>query len=133
MEIQILDRTITIEAEYLGTQMQFGSLMHAFDVSVSADGNTETFQYYQGLGHDGSIESEEDFAGILYCIFSDALSYLNAKDIDDFQSEFGYQKVSECLNAYNGCRKEYSQLCCLGFFDDDIPQVLDYLAEHYNV
>ena len=42
---------------------------------------------------------------VIYCLLSDMNCFDSCIDIDDFANEFGYNKISELLNAYNGCKK----------------------------
>ena len=47
----------------------------------------------------------------LYAYISDADAYIEAgKDIDGFHDLFGYQKVSDCIEAFEGCKKSYQDL-----------------------
>lgn len=73
--------------------------------------------------------SKDDF---LQCFFGDAYAYLSCKDtndmksIDNFASEFGYEKVSECIKAFEGCKKAYEFLH-MDFSDNEIIEVYDEL------
>lgn len=71
--------------------------------------NTETksktsFEFWESL-KESEIKTEEQLVNAFECFLSDALAYIQARDIDDFSREFGYEKVTECLRAYNGCKK----------------------------
>ena len=50
---------------------------------------------------------------VLSCLLSDTMSYDDYTDIDDFQSSFGYEKVSECLKVYNGCKESSKRMHAL--------------------
>lgn len=41
---------------------------------------------------------------VLSCLLSDMMAYDEYNDIDEFQEAFGYNKVSECLKAFQGCK-----------------------------
>lgn len=50
--------------------------------------------------------------------------------IDDFNSELCYEKVSECIRAYNGCVRQLNE------FKDmfiDPYELGDYLREKYGL
>ena len=74
----------TIEMNYNGQSYDF-----EFTDSVSAYRNSEPLHYKE----------------VLECLLSDKSAYDSCRDIDDFQAEFGYEKASELLKAYNGCKE----------------------------
>lgn len=133
MKLRVLNKVLEVSAEYCGIVKKWNSQMHKFNIEVKSATATETFKFFMGLGRNPKFEKDEDFADVLYAVFSDAFNYLDAGDIDDFQSAFGYTKASEMLEAYNGCRMVYTQVRNLGFEDNDLLHALDYLVEHYNV
>jgi hypothetical protein len=54
---------------------------------------------------------------VLSSLVLDATSYANnavdgeLQSIDNFADEFGYDKVSDALRAYKGCKNAYNDLC----------------------
>lgn len=50
---------------------------------------------------------EYDLVLAFYYFLSDGISFYNAGSIDEFQSEFGYDKVSELLKVYEGCKEAW--------------------------
>jgi hypothetical protein len=60
---------------------------------------------------------------------SDAFSYFQNQNIDDFQSEFGYEKASEVLRAYKGCKKAWADFERLGFTEDTLAPIFQKLQE----
>lgn len=44
-------------------------------------------------------------ADLLECLASDASSYLNARDVDDFAAELGYTKPREAIRAHAACKR----------------------------
>jgi len=92
---------------------------------VSIDGFVTTFSKGIGL-RDGfklplgrvTIEDMVDFNNptkskpvsptcreVLWALANDAQCYLNARDIDDFAKEYGYESsVSQAIKAWEGCR-----------------------------
>ena len=74
----------TIEMTYNGESYDF-----EFTDSVNAYRNSEPLHYDE----------------VMECLLSDAAAYMNCSSIDDFQDEFGYERVSECLRVYEGCKK----------------------------
>jgi hypothetical protein len=60
-----------------------------------------TVPFYMGP----AIGREPTAADVISCLISDAFAYENARDIDDFARDFGYERVSETLAAYEACKK----------------------------
>ena len=58
--------------------------------------------------HDNYM-NKADKKDFLYALINDSQAYSSCRDIDDFASEFGYEKVSECIRAYNGCKEQYEK------------------------
>lgn len=120
---------ITLSSEYVGTAFPWGKeyAKQQHEVSVWVGDVHTTFNYYCNdyeLNEDGLREA-------FYFFLSDGIAYNNAKDIDDFQSEFGYTKVSECVKAYNGCKDAYDKWASL--CDIDIYEITNWLQETYDL
>lgn len=79
------------------------------------------------------LNNRDGHISALYCYLSDAISYANAEDIDDFQAEFGYEKVSECLQAYEGCEEAYRNLIELLKNEDLIYDSINKIQEIWNI
>lgn len=65
----------------------------------------------------------------LYCYIGDAYGYLDSKvkndeckTIDNFANNFGFESVSDCLKAFEGCKKAYNNI--KHFFSDDETEAL---------
>lgn len=71
----------------------------------------------------------------VYCGLTDALTFANAKNIDDFQEEFGYEKVSECIRAYEGCKKCWEDWSTLVLPEDveDLWDLANKMQEEYEL
>lgn len=66
----------------------------------------------------------------LYALLSDANCHSDSDgDIGNFRCEFGYEKASECIKAFNGCKENYHKLHSL--FTDEEIQVLNEFYEDY--
>ena len=123
------DTAIKLSSEYVGSAFPWGKEYEKqhHEVSVWVGDEHVEFNFYCNdyeLDEDGLREA-------FYYFLSDGIAYDNAKDIDDFQSEFGYTKVSECVDAYNGCKDAYDKwtnLC-----DIDIYEITNWLQETYNL
>lgn len=105
-EINYNGNIIELSSEYKGTAKPWGDYeKHHFVVYVDVEDGHAWFDFYcnnGGLSDDDEIEA-------FYCFLSDGIAYDNARDIDDFQSEFGYTKASELLKAYNGCKEAWDK------------------------
>lgn len=75
-----------------------------YEVELNYKGNTYTTYFTDSVMAYRNNE-ELNFKHVMYCLLLDKSAYDNCTDIDDFQHEFGYEKVSECLKAYNGCKE----------------------------
>ena len=118
---------IILSSECIGTATPWGEkyVKQQHEVEVQVGHLHTSFDYYcndYDLDEDGLVNA-------FYCLLSDAVAYANAEDIDDFQREFGYDKVSECIEAYNGCKDAYEKL---QKFNLDIYDALNFLQENYN-
>lgn len=129
-EINYNGNIIVLSSEYVGTATPWGEkyIKQHHEVRVDIGGSYTSFDYYcndGGLNDDSEIEA-------FYCFLSDALAYNNARDIDDFASEFGYDKVSDLLKAYNGCKDAWDnwQAIC---GDIDGYELVNWLQETYNL
>ena len=72
---------------------------------------------------------ELDFKDVMYCLLSDADAYMYNEDIDDFQANFGYEKASELLKAYNGC-KETAQAFEEMFTEDELQELREEFQDY---
>lgn len=95
---------------------------------VDHDGNIARFDYW-GSVHDMQKNITPDSLDALDCILGDAICILNAPDIDSFSSELGYDKVSEAIKAFNGCREGLAKLGKIGISDDEIFSLSDIVRE----
>lgn len=119
---------IILSGEYVGTARPWGDkyVKQQHNVTVWMGDEHVEFDLYcddYELGEDGLREA-------FYCFLSDGIAYSNSRDIDDFQSEFGYTKVSDCIKAYNGCKDTYDKLTSLCVID--IYDLSNSLQETYN-
>jgi len=89
--------------------------------------NVTNFTYYT---KDGFYLKASDKIHAFWCFVSDAQSA--TLSIDDFSSEFGYEKVSECLKVYNACQRQLVKYQSLGI-NGDICDLLNWLSETYNI
>ena len=120
---------ITLSSEYVGTARPCGDkyVKQQHCVTVWIGDEHVEFDFYCNdyeLGEDGLREA-------FYFFLSDGIAYDNANDIDDFQSEFGYTKVSDCIKAYNGCKDAHDKWASLS--DIDIYDICNWMQEVYNL
>ncbi|MEY8365773.1 hypothetical protein AALA22_09075 [Anaerovoracaceae bacterium 41-7] len=73
--------------------------------------------------------SQPDFDSCFYAYLMDAEAFMSCQDIDEFSREFGFEKVSECLRAYNGCKEAYINMLDFVGTENEIRQWLDYYSE----
>lgn len=98
-------------------------------ITVKTDSASHTFDFWNNDRH-GHKMLAKDLVEAFEFFLSDGIAYANSRDIDDFASEFGYTKVSECLKAYNGCKEACE--AWKNFYID--PYDLDnWLREKYDI
>lgn len=121
---------ITLSGEYVGTARPWGEeyVKQHHNVTVYIGDKWTEFDFYCNDGELGEDGLREAF----YFFLSDGIAYNNARDIDDFASEFGYTKVSECIKAYDGCKDSWEnwQAIC---GDIDTYDLSNWLQETYDL
>ena len=92
-----------------------------YEVELNYNGETYTTHYTDSVMAYRNGEGI-DFERVIECLLLDKSAYDSCRDIDDFQSEFGYEKVSECLKAYNSCKETSEGLERL-FTEEELEQL----------
>ena len=99
-----------IRVDYVGDENN----MHKYNViTVTEYGNFSTW-FYTGMGWNVDRVTMDD---VLSSLVLDATSYANnacddeLRAMDTFADEFGYEKVSDAIKAFRGCKKAYNDLC----------------------
>ena len=105
--------------ESLNQDSRFSQHHMKFDGKLTCEGNTYYFTYQCNPAY--TTPNVEDVLDALLC---DASSYENSMDIDDFYKEFGYEKVSDALKAYEAC-KETSNALHKMFSDSELDDLYD--------
>lgn len=100
-------------------------------VKIEIGCNSHTFDYWGSVMdyyNDVDSMTEKDCIEAFEMFLSDCISA--NQSVDDFQSEFGYENVSECIRVYNACKKELE--AWKNFFID--PYDLDnWLRDTYDL
>ena len=120
------DVELTAKAEEVGTVEKWNALKMESEITLFADGKQISFSYYAPE----EVANENDLASALHCFLLDAIAFENAKDIDDFASEFGYTKISECIAAYNACHESFDDAC---YLDLDCFALIEELESIYDL
>ena len=100
-------------------------------ISLHCPGGKSSFDFWGSLNdarNGKRIIEGRDLAFCAYCHLTDALYYLQAKDIDDFASEFCYQKPSELIKAWEGCKSASVSLSAVGMDEQEICDVVNWLS-----
>lgn len=95
-------------------------------VTLKYGGKQFTVPFYKGRGHGGAEPTTKE---VLECLFSDASSAENARDFEDFASEFGYD--SDSRNAekiYRQCIRIADNLRRL--FGSDYNRIMNEVTEY---
>lgn len=118
--IQVSSRHIGIDTPSWGG----GYKKHHFKITVEYGGRKFTEDYWQPE----SKMKVSDLRQVLETMCMDAT--YGDMSIDDFNSELCYEKVSECIKAYNGCVRQLNE------FKDmfiDPYELGDWLREKYDL
>ena len=96
-----------------------------YKVELNYNGKTYTTHYTDSVM---AYRNGEDinFKNVMECLLLDKSAYDSCTDIDDFQNEFGYEKVSECLKAYKGCKETSEGLERL-FTEEELEELREEL------
>ena len=79
---------------------------HTVTVRNTETGKSTRFEFWESI-REVEIKTEEQLLWAFECFLTDALAYIQARNIDDFASEFGYQdSVSKCFKVYKACMKQ---------------------------
>lgn len=98
-----------------------------YEVELNYNGRTYTTHYTDSVMAYRNGE-DLDFRQVMECLLLDKSAYDSCRDIDDFQAEFGYEKVSECLKAYNGCKETSEGLERL-FTEEELEQLQEEIQD----
>ena len=112
IKFEVLDENV-IRGQY-GYQTQY-------EVELTYKGESYSTTYTDSVAAYKNGE-EINFKDFMYCILSDMSCFETCEDIDDFQANFGYEKASELLKAYNGC-KETSEALHRIFTDEELEEL----------
>ena len=127
MTDRIFDKIIfsTLDEEVVNNG--YGNCMK-YEVEVNYNGKTYTTHFTDSAM--AYREGKElDFKDVMYCLLSDADAYIYNEDIDDFQANFGYEKASELLKAYNGC-KETAQAFQKMFTEEELDELREEFQDY---
>lgn len=102
MENNILDKIKITYQKSLNQNDTFTPYHTRFDVIMEYNGEIYETSYQCNYKTGQKLKKD-----IIYCLLMDADCFENCQDIDDFQMEFGYEKASELIKAYNGCKETY--------------------------
>lgn len=104
--------------------------IHHHKVSVKIGSKKHTFDYWSGLAHYKSSTVMSDIAMIEAFDFFLTDCTMADQSIDDFQSELGFQKASECIRTYNACKES---LEAWKQFYIDPQEIENWIREKYNL
>ena len=127
-KINYKGNVIELSSEYQGTARpwdgKYEKQHHV--VYVDMDDQHTWFDFYC---NDPCLDEEREIEAFWFFL-ADGICYANAKDIDDFQDEFGYTKVSDCLEAYEGCKVARYKWLPFGI---DAIELSNWLQDKYGL
>lgn len=98
-------------------------------ITVKTDRASHTFDFWNN-DRNGHRMSAQNLVEAFEMFLSDGISYDNSRDIDDFAAEFGYEKVSDLLDAWNGCKAAFE---AWEEFSIDPYDLDNWLREKYDL
>lgn len=124
--ITLLDVLKFDAIESLNQSNTFTPYHNRYDITLRNTNNDVEIEFeYQC-----NIESSRpDVESCLYALVRDAETYeCCGGSIDEFQAEFGYTKVSKCIEDFDGCKDGYKKLLKLC----GSKGVYEWVKEHYR-
>ena len=118
LEFEVLDEEVVNNG--------YGNCMK-YEIELNYNGNSYITHFTDSVMAYRNNEAL-DFKQVMDCLLLDKSAYDSCRDIDDFQNEFGYEKVSECLKAYNGCKETSEGLERL-FTEEELEQLQEEVQE----
>lgn len=110
---------------------RWGKMRYKHGITLKTTGHKiQKFSYWGSQVDYDAKKSEldaDDLENALECFVSDAIA--GDMDIDEFASEFGYEKVSECITARKACIATRNKLAKLGIEGDDLYNISNALHE----
>ena len=107
-----------------------GNKHYNYTLTVGKADIVKEFDFW-GSAYDYENRTPEnvDPLEVFSMVAGDALSYIQARDIDDFQAEFGYEKCSELLRVWESCKKTADDLAEFGLDEDALCDIANELNE----
>ena len=126
--IKYQDKEIQLSSEYLGIAYPWGEKYKKEHhlVTVKINHQEAKFDFYC---NDKRLNAK-DLKEALYFFLSDGMSFYNAGSIDEFAAEFGYDKPSQLLDAYEGCKDAWFKWKQFGI---NACNLADWLQEKYDL
>lgn len=138
VKIKVLDKEFLIRARYKDLDCPIWdkeNYHNKYSITVINLNNNKRiwFYFWDSLinTQENKKLSEIDLIYAFKCFLEDALNYIDY-NIDEFQKEFGYDNITLCLNAYDGCRKSYLKTIKLGLTEDDLYNIVNAIIEKEN-
>lgn len=126
-KIEFKGNVITISSRHIGTDIPAcggGYKKHHFKIEMECNGRKFKTDWWQP-------ENKMKVCDLRSCLETLCMdSTYGDMTIDEFNSELCYEKVSECIKAYNGCKE------ILEYFKDlfiNPYELGDYLREKYDI
>lgn len=117
-----------------------GNRVWRYKAEISLNGG-ETFIpfVFHGSIHDfecnaGVTLGDNDLIYMAYCVFSDALCYIQHSSFEMFAKAFGYSLIDKderrrANDAFSGCREIYEKL---ELTEGELIDIVDYMCDEYE-
>ena len=139
IKLRVGNKEFEVKAKFVGPDVpKWDNLMHnKFKIYVKNLHNNKSisFDFWDNYNNyiQGKTElSKEDLIFCFKVLLDEALMYADYRDIDDFYNEFGGEKISQVLQAYKGCKKQFQNCLRLGLTEDEIRNMFNEITQKEN-
>ena len=139
VKLKIGNKCFEIKAKFLGIDiLKWDNKPHnKFRIYVKNlhNGKSISYDFWDSYKNWEEGKTELQKEDLIYCfkiLLDEALMYIDNKDIDSFAKEFTFEKVSEVLQAYKGCEKQFEKCLKLGLTEDEIRDMLNEIIQKEN-
>jgi hypothetical protein len=138
VKIQVLNKRFEVKGKFLGANKpdwDKENLHNNFRIFVKNLENQKkvSFLFWDSIENYEKGKTELTEEDLIYCfkmLLEDALNYLENPDIDEFAKELGYEKVSDVIRAFNGCKKQLEKVIKLGIdTNEEIYELINAITK----
>lgn len=128
VQIKELFPKLKVTITNIGTERSGIGTNYKYRVTITNEGKRMGITFHDSVANfNGS--KKPNMVEVLYCVVSDAQSYENTDNAEDFAREFGYEDIAFATKVFNACEKEHDNLIKL--FNETGYELLGACFEGY--